>query len=152
VPDIAPDKISAVSYPPESLYETWSEHADSLDLSNSQFIIKMVEAGRRNISMDDASTASIRELLKERADLEKEIQRQRERIDDLERQLQHSTQSEIVSFVAENPGAQTPDIIQHMANSVPSRVAGHLDALEGDAIERHEDGYVPSEPAEVEDE
>lgn len=102
--------------------------------------------------MDDASTASIRELLKERADLEKEIQRQRERIDDLERQLQHSTQSEIVSFVAENPGAQTPDIIQHMANSVPSRVAGHLDALEGDAIERHEDGYVPSEPAEVEDE
>jgi hypothetical protein len=59
--------------------------------------------------------------------------------------LQRSSQSEIVSFVADNPGATTPDIIQDIADSVPARVASHLDALEGDVIEQREDGYYPLE-------
>jgi predicted phage-related endonuclease len=105
----------------------------------------MVEAGRQNISMDDASATSTRDLLQERADLKREIQRQRDRIKDLERQLQHSSQSEIVSFITDNPGTTTPDIIQDVADSVPARVASHLDALEGKVVEQRSDGYYPLE-------
>jgi hypothetical protein len=35
----------------------------------------------------------------------------------------------------------TPKIIQHIANTVPERVASHLDLLEGDALERRTNGY-----------
>ena len=145
MPDLAANKTSAVAYPPQTLYDSWDEHAEDLDMSTSQFIIRMVEAGRQNISMDDASATSTRDLLQERADLKREIQRQRDRIKDLERQLQHSSQSEIVSFITDNPGTTTPDIIQDVADSVPARVASHLDALEGKVVEQRSDGYYPLE-------
>lgn len=145
MPDIASDKVTAVAYPPQSLYDSWCDQADSSGMSTSQFIVRMVEAGRKNISMDDASTESIRELLQKRAALKREVERQRERIQDLERQLQRTTQSDIVSFIDDNPGAATPEITQHVADTVPGRVAGHLDALEGSAIEKRSDGYYPIE-------
>jgi len=143
MPDIGTDKTTAVTYPPEALYQSWVEQADTLDVSTSQFILKMVEAGRKNISMRDASAASVRDLLDQRTDLEREVQRQRKRIEDLERQLQRTSQADIVAFVEDNPGAATPEIIQHVADSVPGRVASHLDALEGDIIKAQEDGYYP---------
>lgn len=145
MPELAPDKTTAVAYPPESLYESWCQKADSLDMSTSAYITRMVEAGRRNISMDDASSASVRELLQERSALKREIQRQRDHIEDLERQLQRTSQSDIVSYVDSNPGATTSEIVQHVADTVPGRVAGHLDALEGDVLEACEDGYYPLE-------
>ena len=148
MPEISSDKTTAVTYPPEPLYEQWSDHADTLDMSISQYLIRMVEAGRRNISMDEASTESISGLLQQKADLEREIQRKEERIQDLERQLQHSSRSKILSHINDNPGACTPEIIQKMADTVPGRVASHLDALEGELIEQRTDGYYPSDQDE----
>lgn len=145
MPDIGPNKTTAVSYPPESLYRQWSDHADSLDMSISQYLIRMTEAGRRNISMDDASSESIRELLQQKADYKREIQRKEERIQDLERALQYTSRSKIVSFVEENPGAGTPEITQRVADTVPGRVASHLDSLEGELVEQRADGYYPRE-------
>lgn len=109
----------------------------------SEFIIRMVEAGRTNISIEDASSESTRNLLQQQADLKREIQRQRDRIQDLERQLERTSQSEIVEFIDDNPGTRTPEIIQHVADTVPGRVASHLDALEGDVIEQQDDKYYP---------
>lgn len=143
MPDLGPKKTTAVTYPPQTLYESWCEQADSFDMSTSQFIIRMVEAGRKNISMDEASSESIRDLLQQRAALQRELQRQRDRIQDLEQQLQRTSHTEIVTFVDNNPGARTPEVIQHVADTVPGRVASHLDALEGDAIEHRNDGYYP---------
>lgn len=143
MPEIGPDKTTVVTYPPESLYESWNDHADDLDMSTSQFIIRMVEAGRKNVSMEEASSNSIQELLQQRAALKREVDRQRNRIQDLERQLERTSQSDIVAFVSDNPGACTAQIIQHVADTVPGRVAGQLDALEGDVLEAREDGYYP---------
>jgi len=148
MPDLGDDKTTAHAYPTSSLYESWSEHADSLDMSVSQFIIRMVEAGRKDINMENGSSDTLRELLQERADLNREIDRQRDRISDLERQLSQTSQSEIASFVAENPGVQTPVIIQHVADTVPGRVASNLDALEGNLIERRDDSYYPIKDSE----
>lgn len=148
MPDIRSDKTTATAYPPRTLYEQWSDQADQLDMPISCFIIRMVEAGRTNISMEEASSESIRDLLQQKSDLKQEIQRQRNRIQDLERQLQQTSQSEIVSFIAENPGARTPEITQHVADTVPGRVASYLDALEGNMIEQRETGYYPLETDE----
>ncbi|WP_336326469.1 hypothetical protein [Halovenus sp. HT40] len=145
MPDLGPNKTTAVTYPPESLYEQWSNHADGLDMAISQYMIRMVEAGRQNISMDDASSESIRELLQQKADLKREIQRKEQRIQDLERQLQHTSRSKIVSYIEDNPGARMPEITQTVADTVPGRVASHLDALEGELIKQQADGYYLDE-------
>jgi predicted RNase H-like nuclease (RuvC/YqgF family) len=143
--DLGPNTTTAATYPPETLYEQWSDQADALDMSISQFMIRMIEAGRKNISMEDASSESIRELLQQKSDLKRELQRKEERIQDLERQLQHTSRSEIVSYIEDNPGARMPEITQKVADTVPGRVASHLDALEGDLIEQRDDGYYLGE-------
>ena len=51
MPDITDEKAVATTYPPESLYNSWSDHADTLDLAISQYIIRMVEAGRKQVDL-----------------------------------------------------------------------------------------------------
>jgi predicted RNase H-like nuclease (RuvC/YqgF family) len=148
MPDLGPKKTTAATYPPKSLYEQWSEQAEDLEMSISQYMIRMIEAGRSNISMDEASSKSVSELLQQKSDLKRELQRKEGRIQDLERQLQHSAQSNIISHIKDNPGARTPEITQHLANTVPGRVAAHLDALEGKVIKHREDGYYPTKDDE----
>lgn len=146
MPDISSDKATATAYPPEEVYESWGDHADELDLSRSQFIIKMVEAGRRNIDVNDAAANSLDRLQRQRSELGRELDRQRERADRLERQLRRTAVTEIKSFVEENPGSSTAKIIQHVANTVPERVVSHLDLLEGDVVRREDEGYYLVEP------
>lgn len=141
MPDINPDKTTATTYPPESLYESWISHADSLNQPISQFIIRMVEAGRKQANIQETTSASSRELRQLNADLERELKRQRTRNEELERQLHNTAQSEIISYIEKNPGATTPELIQRVADTVPGRVAGLLDLLEGEAIELQNDGY-----------
>jgi len=141
MPDISSDKTTATTYPPESLYESWTAHADSLDMPISQFMIRMIETGRKQLNTQRDTGDSIRGLRRQLADLQRELERQRTRNKELERQLQHTVHAEITAYVEENPGATTPQIIQHVANTVPSRVAGHLDVLEEDTLELRDDGY-----------
>jgi len=142
MPETSDQTATAVCYPPESLYEQWCSDADRVDQSKSRFIIRMVEAGRKDVSIDGSSTESIREVLQEQARLKRKLKEKRTRVRELEQQLEHTAHSDISSFIAENPGINTPEIIQHVANTVPNRVAGYLDMLEGSVIEyRDGEGY-----------
>lgn len=141
MPDLGSDKTMAATYPPEALYDSWSQHADSLNMSTSQFIIRMVEAGRKQIDVEGIANESAQELRQQRSDLQGELERQRDRVSKLEQQLHYTAQADIIDFVEANPGATAPEIIQHLANTVPERVASHLDLLEGDSLERRSDGY-----------
>lgn len=143
MPDTGPDTQMAAAYPSEALYQSWADHADDLDMKVSQFIISMVEAGRKQIQLDDAATSSVHDLRQQRDDLREELKRERGRVRELERQLHRSAITEIDSFVSNNPGATTPEIMQHIADTVPGRVASYLDLLEGDTLEQREDGYYP---------
>ena len=143
MPDIGSDKQTAVTYPPDALYQSWVDHADELDMPVSQFIISMVEAGRKQIQLDDVATSSVHDLRQQRDDLREELKRERARVRELERQLHRSAITEIDTFVTNNPGATTPEIMQHVADTVPGRVASYLDLLEGDTLWHREDGYYP---------
>lgn len=143
MPDTGPDTQTAVAYPSNSLYQSWVDHADNLDMKVSQFIISMVEAGRKQIQLDDAATSSVHDLRQQRDDLREELKRERERVRELERQLHRSAITEIDTFVSNNPGATMPEITQHVADTVPGRVASYLDLLEGDVLQHREDGYYP---------
>lgn len=148
MPEISPDKTTAAAYPPELLYEQWRDHADELDMPISQFIIRMVEAGRKQINLEAVADDTHHELRQQRADLKTELERQRQRVKQLERQLHRTEHSDIIEFVANNPGATSPEIIQHIADTVPGRVATHLDTLEEETLDHRDDGYYPYESAE----
>lgn len=141
MPEVSDDTAVATTYPSEELYESWREHADELDLTTSRFILQMVEAGRKQITLDDVASSSLQELRRRNEELQRELERQRRRAERLEHQLNQTEHTDMVSFVEKNPGASTPEIIQHMADTIPGRVAGHLDVLEGDLLERREGGY-----------
>jgi predicted RNase H-like nuclease (RuvC/YqgF family) len=141
MPDISADKVTATTYPPETLYESWCNEADQRDIATSQYIIRMVEAGRKQVDVEELASDSIQELRQQRADLQQELEHQRSRVRELEEQLHHTAQADIVEFVEENPGAATPEIIQHIAETVPARVASHLDLLEGQALTKQDGGY-----------
>lgn len=145
MPEISDEKITAACYPPKTLYDNWCEHANDLGMSTSRFVIRMVEAGRKNISMDDVPSESIRNLRQERDELDREVERQKERIRDLEQQLKRTSRTDIVEVIEDNPGITTAEIMQHVADTVPGRVASHLDVLEGTVVEVREDGYYPLE-------
>jgi hypothetical protein len=145
MPEIASETTVASCYPPEHLYSKWCEHAAELDMSTSQFLIRMVEAGRKNISMDEVPADSIRELREQRAELNREVERLQERIADLERQLERTSRMDIVDFVDDNPGVTSSEITQRIADTVPGRVAGHLDALEGEVLSNREGSYYKIE-------
>lgn len=143
MPDTGDDTATVTTYAPNVVYETWKDHADDLDQSVSKFIVQMVEAGRKQIQLDDVATSSVQDLRRQRDNLQREVKRQRKRVRELERQLHRSAAAEINTFVTNNPGATTPDIIQHVADTVPVRVVSYLDLLEGDTLQHREDGYYP---------
>lgn len=141
MPDISSEKATAVCYPPDELYKEWQQHATSLDISVSQYLIRMVEAGRKQVDFEDVAQQSVQELHSQYTDLQQELARQRQRNEKLEQQLHHTVQGEIIEFVKQNPGATTAEIIQNVADTVPGRVASHLDILEGDTLEARNNGY-----------
>jgi predicted RNase H-like nuclease (RuvC/YqgF family) len=141
MPDISDDKVTATTYPPADLYAEWCVGADERNIPISQYIIRMVEAGRQEINLDTLTSDSVQELRQQRTDLQQELARERRRVEQLEQQLHHTAQVDILEYIEKNPGATTPEIIQHVADTVPSRVASHLDVLEGDAIKHGDDGY-----------
>jgi hypothetical protein len=152
MPDLGDDTTMAAAYVPDDLYEAWTEHAEEMDMSTSRYIIEMVEAGRKQIDLDAFAADSLQDLRAQRDDLQNEVERQRERVQELERQLDRTAKGDIVEYVAENPGATATEIIQHVADTVPGRTVGHLDLLAGRAL-RQEDGayYVADASADDED-
>lgn len=81
MPDISDDKKVVTTYPPQDLYEDWEEEADGLDMNISQFIIRMVEAGRKTLVMDLDSEEErlVRDLQEENERLKGELAEHRVR-------------------------------------------------------------------------
>lgn len=49
------DRATVRTYVPEHQYETWREAAESMDMSLSEFVRSMVQAGRRGFELDGQS-------------------------------------------------------------------------------------------------
>ena len=71
MPDISQNKSVATTYPPEQLYESWSEDADLLDLAISQYIIRMVEAGRKQVDLRKSTSDLSRQTQRQQSELNK---------------------------------------------------------------------------------
>ncbi|MBB6090761.1 hypothetical protein [Halobacterium salinarum] len=137
------DKKSAMTYPTPEQYQGWKDDAEEMDMSVSEWMQAMIEAGRKKFDAQVEPDESADELRKQRNDLKDELGHARTRIEELETQLHHGEQEVIKEFVEENPGATFEDITRHVIDTVPKRLNRHLDELEGDTLYVAGDGYYP---------
>ena len=141
------NKQSAMTYPTEEQYEGWKEEADEMDMSVSEWIQAMVEAGRKKFDARIEPDESAQELREQRNDLKQQLELARDRIEELETQLHQGEQEIIRQFVADNPGATFGEITQEIIDTAPERANRHLDELQGDAVYVDGDEYYPTEEA-----
>lgn len=133
----------AATYPSQSQYERWESRADELGMSISEFIEAMVEAGMKKFDVVVDPDKTNRELRQQRDDLKEELDRARERNQELEEAAYYGERRTIREYIRDNPGAPYDDIIRHVIKTVPERVTVQLDDLEGQEI-LFEDGQYYS--------
>lgn len=123
-----------MTYPAEDQYERWQEQADDLGMSMSEFVECMVEAGLKKFDIDVSPDETNQELREQRNDLKEELERTRDRIDQLEDELHHGERGAIHKYVESNPGATYDEVVQYVIDTAAVRVTRHLDGLEGDSL------------------
>jgi len=138
------DYTHVATYPDDDQLERWEQKADDLGFrSRSEFIEAMVEAGLKKF--DAASVEpdeTNRELREQRNDLKTQLDRARDRIDELEDAVYHGERQAIAEYVEANPGATYDQIFQHVIDTAAGRVTSHLEDMEGDVLRAdNDDGY-----------
>jgi len=134
----------ATAYPTQVQYDRWADRAEEYGMSISEFIQAMVEAGIKKFDARVEPDESHRELREQRNNIKNELERARDRIDTLEDQLHGTERETIRTYVEKNPGATYEDVTQHIIDTAPDRINGHLDALQGESIEAVGDRYYPA--------
>lgn len=118
---------AAMAYPRVDQYEQWKEWAEGMDMSVSEFIQAMVEAGYKKFEPQVEPDVTNEQLRRQRDDLQRQLRDARQRIEELEDQLYRTERETIVTFLQENPGAEIDDIIRHIVDTAPSRIDQHID-------------------------
>lgn len=131
----------AATYPTQQQYDRWAARAGELGMSTSEFIEAMVEAGMKNFDATVNPDETNRELREQRNELKDELDRARDRIQDLEDTVYHGERRTIKEYVQTNPGAPYDEIIRHVMRTVPERVTTHLDDMEGEELLFEDDRY-----------
>lgn len=129
------DRPTVYVYPTDEQKERWEERADEFDMSTSEFVASMTEAGIKKFDATVDPKETLQELREQRNDLRDELDRARERNADLEDRLHHGERATIREYVEANPGASFDEIVRHVIDTVPGRVSQHLDDLEGEDVE-----------------
>ena len=127
----------AMAYPTKRQYARWKKRAGHLDMSVSEFIQAMVEAGmkaERGFEWSIDHDESRRELRAQRNAMRDELDQCRERIADLEEQVHQGERAVINQYVERHPGATYGELVQHVIDTVPERVVRHLEDLEGEVV------------------
>jgi ElaB/YqjD/DUF883 family membrane-anchored ribosome-binding protein len=142
------DTQPAMTYPTSEQYERWKARADDLDMSTSEFMQSMVEAGMKKFDVSVEPDETDQELRKQRNDLKDELDHARDRIVDLEDQVHRGERAAVREYVGDHPeGVEFSGIVQRVIDTVPERVNRHIEDLEGDALRVEGDHYYPANSA-----
>lgn len=117
------------AYPANEQHARWKAEAEKMDMSLSEFVQAMTEAGLKKFEVDVEPDESVSELRRQRNDLKHELDRTRDRVSKLEQQLQTREREAIKEFVQENPGAELADIIQELIETTSDRVPKQVEEL-----------------------
>ena len=135
----------ATTYPTEAQYERWKKEAEDFDMSTSEFIKSMTEAGMKKFERHIETDEEASELRQQRNDLKDELERSRSRVRELEDQLHSGERQVLQQKIEENPGIGFGQLVQEVVDSAPERINRHLTELEGESIHSEGEGFYPIE-------
>ncbi|MFC6837228.1 hypothetical protein [Halomarina ordinaria] len=139
------DTQPAMAYPTKTQYARWKAHAADYEMSVSEFMQAMIEAGLKKFEVAVTPDEPAHELREQRNDLKAELDHARKRIQRLEDQVHGGERRTIRRYVEQNPGVSYEEIVQQVIDTAPSRVSRHLDDLEGEVLQvRTADGTYRS--------
>ncbi len=140
---------TASCYPTDEQHERWRRVADDLDMTMSDWMACMIEAGVKAADGLDPSVGpdeTEAELREQRNELRDELDSARSRISELEQRVFGSERRRAERFVADNPGCTHSELVNHLQATVPGRVPA---LTEGLVIDERPDGadgyYVPGD-------
>lgn len=136
------------TYPTDDQLERWKREANKMDMSFSEWVQGMFEAGMKNFTPTVERDEGVHELREQRNDLRKELETTRMRVRELETALYQGEREAIAEYVENNPGVEYSEIVQHIMNSTPERVSRQLDVLDGERVQRDGERFYPTEGEE----
>jgi|AntRauMinimDraft_4_1070384.scaffolds.fasta_scaffold00491_8 t-SNARE complex subunit (syntaxin) len=140
---MARDGPTAKTYPQPEQYERWKNRAAEVDMSISEFIQSMVEAGMKvdqGLEMEIRPDETVHELREQRNDMKAEVDHLRERVDKLEERLHDSERAAVENHVEDLGMASHDQVLDHVRETAPVRVTRHLEALSGDSLRQNPNG------------
>lgn len=148
--EVGEDTQPAMCYPHRQQYEEWQTRAERNGYNSlSQFMIEMIEAGSKEIEISVTLDENQAELRSQRNELREQLRKARNRIAELEKEVYSGERQEIINFLAEQTdGATFAEIVQHLVDDAPARVAQQLDEMEGEDLTRENNRYRTSEVSE----
>jgi predicted RNase H-like nuclease (RuvC/YqgF family) len=76
-----------MTYPSKQQHARWKQEAEDMDMSLSEFIQAMTEAGLKKFDAEVTPDESLRDLRQQRNELKRELDQTRNRVRELEAQL-----------------------------------------------------------------
>jgi hypothetical protein len=137
---------TATTYPTVEQYERWKAEADKYDMSMSEFIQNMTEAGMKEFTRE-TSEEEFYEVRRQRKKYFRRLKEKENKIQNLEQQLNQTMRGDILDYIQENPGASHKEVVQYLINEVPDQVRGYLQNMieEGSIREQNERYYFDAE-------
>ena len=141
--ELSEDTKFAACYPSVTQYELWEDQSEQMGYNSvSQFMIEMIEAGHKQLTSSITYDEETSELRAQRNELKRELDASRERIDQLEERLYRGERRAILRFLSEQEdGVPFAEIVQHVIDDTPARVAEILEEMESEQIESSDGNY-----------
>lgn len=145
MPGNGDDTQPTMTYPTVEQHAQWKRRAEEMDMSLSEWVASMAEAGHKKFDAQVEPEVTNKELREQRATWKREAERKQSRINELEERL-HSTQRATVKrFISENPGVTFKEIVHKLTEKAGEHAQQHLDDLEGEGFREEGDGWYPPE-------
>ena len=144
------DSVPVTVYIPENQRDDWQEEADAMDMSQSEFVASMTNAGRKKFDVDVEPDETDSELRASRDYYRREMEKERREKERLEEQLHGGERQAITNFIEANPGVSYQEIVEHVVDTVPGRVSDYLEEMNGQSIWNGRNGYTPIDGDEEE--
>lgn len=141
--DTSDETQPTMTYPTVEQHADWKDEADEKDMSLSNWVAAMVEAGRKKFEVEAEPDITNEELRQQRNRYKQENEELRSRVERLEDRLARGERGQMAAFIEDHPGATYNDILQHVQDTAAERVTEHIDSLAGDQIEKRGEGYYP---------
>lgn len=140
MPGNSAETQATTTYPSNQQHARWKQEAEAMDMSLSEFIQAMTEAGLKKFDAEVTPDESVSELRRQRNDLKRELDRTRSRVAKLEEQVQTREREAILSFVDTHPGVELSEIIQELIETTSDRAPKQVEHLVTIGELRYEDG------------